>query len=132
MLLEITKEKTFIPEFNGNKKLSAGEQIVVTYRAATVATKAKIDGYLERKSRFDAAGKFIGVDIVPKDLSKPLADELLIGIKNASYKDTATGATIEIKTAQDLMDAPVEFEELKREIVGVLDREVYRRIDEKN
>ena len=132
MLLEITKEKTYVPEFNGNRKLPAGEQISVIYRAATVATKAKIDGFLERKSKFDASGKFIGVDIIPKDLSKPLAEELLVEIKNASYKDTAAGAIVDIKTAQDLMNAPVEFEKLKKEIIGVLDKEVYRKLDEKN
>ena len=132
MQLEITKEKTFIPKFNGNENLPASEQIVVTYRAATVAVREKMSGYLERRSRFDTSGKFIGFEVIPKDLSGPLTEELLIGIKNASYVDTATGAVVDIKTSRDLMNAPVEFEALKKEIVEVLDKEVYRKLDEKN
>ena len=39
MKLTISKEQTFIPEFNGNKSLAATDQITVKYRTPTVAIK---------------------------------------------------------------------------------------------
>lgn len=132
MQLEITKEKTYIPAFSGNKQLEAGEQIKVTYRAATIDIKERLSALFDRKSKFDEHGKFVGVEIMEKDISPSVFKELLIGIENCSYKDSNTGSVTEIRTASDLLAAPVEFDALKREISDVLQKEVYRKVDEKN
>ena len=132
MILEITKEKTYTPEFNGNKKLGSGEQIRVTYRSATIEIKERLSALFDKRSKFDDQGKFVGIEIVEKDISPSVFKELLTGIENCSYKDSNTGEVTVIRTAEELLAAPVEFDALKREISDVLQKEVYRKIEEKN
>ncbi len=132
MIIEITKVKTFIPEFHGNKKLSSGDQIKVTYRAATIDIKERLSALFDKRSKFDKDGKFVGVEILEKDITPSVFNELLTGIENCSYKDSNTGEETAIKTAQDLLAAPVEFDALKKEIADVLQKEVYRKVEEKN
>lgn len=132
MILEITKEKTYIPDFNGNKNLPAGEQIRVTYKAATIDTKERLTALFDKRSKYDKDGKFVGVEIMEKDITPSVFKELLTGIENCIYKDTASGNETVIRTADDLLTAPVEFDALKKEISDVLQKEVYRKVDEKN
>jgi len=132
MNIEVTKTKTFVPEFNGNRELSESNQIVVTYRAATIEIKERLRGVIKNVGRYDEAGNYKGMETtLVNTTDEQLLNELLIGIKNASYSED--DKTVEVKDVKSLLTAPIEFDALKAEIVGVLRKEVYReKVNEKN
>lgn len=63
MKLTISKTRTFIPEFNGNKDCSPTEQIEVTIKNPTIAIKDKVFSRPETVARADANGRVEGIDI---------------------------------------------------------------------
>ena len=132
MVLTISKERTFIPEFNGNKNLPACDQIVVKYKAPTITIKSRCRSKPQSKAIADANGKIRNMEIsVDRDEQQTLV-ELLNSIHGASYQDDK-GNIVNITSARDLINAPIEFEPLMREIVEHFDSELDKaEIDEKN
>ncbi len=132
MLLTISKERTFIPEFNGNRNLPASDQIVVKYRAPTIETKSRCRSRPEVESHADRDGKITGMHIRIDRNDKATVSELLLSISGAAYVD-GKGNTVQVVNAHDLFAAPIEFEPLMNEIVKKFDEELDRsEIDEKN
>lgn len=132
MVLTISKERTFIPEFNGNKDLPACDQIVVKYKAPTITIKSRCRSRPQSKAIADSNGKIKNMEIsVDRDEQQTLV-EMLSSIHGASYQDDK-GNVVHITNARDLINAPIEFEPLMREIVAKFDNELDKaEIDEKN
>lgn len=132
MVLTISKERTFIPEFKGNKNLPTCDQIVVKYKAPTITIKSRCRSKPQSKAIADANGKIRNMEIsVDRDEQQTLV-ELLNSIHGASYQDDK-GNIVNITSARDLINAPIEFEPLMREIVEHFDSELDKaEIDEKN
>jgi hypothetical protein len=120
MRLEIAKEGVFIPAFNGNRELPAADQISVRYRTPTVAIKSRCRKKPQAKGIAAADGSLDRMEITIEKDSIATLNEMLISIANCSYggggeKDRA------IASAQDLVNAPIAFEPLLKEIVAEFD-----------
>jgi hypothetical protein len=132
MRLEIAKEGVFIPAFNKNKELPATDQISVRYRTPTVAIKNRCRKKPQAKGITDSSGSIDHMEITVEKDSVTTLTEMLVSIANCSYggegeKDRA------IVSAQDLLNAPVAFEPLLKEIVAEFDSVLdSTEIDEKN
>jgi hypothetical protein len=130
--LEIAKEGVFIPGFNKNRELPAADQISVRYRTPAAAIKNRCRKKPQTKGIADMSGSISHMEIVLEKDSLATLNEMLISIANCSYggageKDRA------IVSAQDLVNAPVAFEPLLREIVAEFDSILdHEEIDEKN
>ena len=132
MRLEISKEGVFVPKFNGNEKLPATEQITVRYRTPTVAIKNRCRTKPQAKAVSSSDGKIERMEIIIDKDDLTTLREMLVSISNCSYGDN-DGKDSVITNAQNLINAPIEFEPLLKEIVAefnsLLDRS---EIDEKN
>ena len=132
MRLEITKEGTYVPEFNGNRDLPATEQITVRYRIPTIAIKSRCRSNPQAKAISGADGRIEKMEITIDKNELATLREMLIGIGNCSFGKSG-GADNTITSAQDLIDAPVRFEPLLKEIVREFDRMLDgSALDEKN
>jgi hypothetical protein len=132
MHLEISKEGVFIPAFNRNRELPATDQISVRYRTPTVAIKNRCRQKPQAKGISDAAGNIERMEILIEQDSVTTLNAMLISIANCSYggggeKDRA------VVSAQDLLNAPIAFEPLLKEIVEEFDSILdHAEINEKN
>jgi hypothetical protein len=131
MRLEISKEGVFIPEFNGNKKLPATDQITVRYKTPTVAIKNRCRRKPQAKGITAPNGSIDRMEIVIEKDEIATLNEMLVSISNCAYG--SGGKDHQIANAQDLINAPIEFEPLMKEIVVEFDRLLdHSGIDEKN
>jgi hypothetical protein len=132
MRLEIAKEGVFIPAFNRNRELPAADQIAVRYRAPTVAIKNRCRKKPQAKGIAAADGSLDHMEIVVEQDNVTTLNEMLVSIANCFYggggeKDRA------IVSAPDLLNAPIAFEPLLKEIVEEFDSILdHAEIDEKN
>lgn len=116
MKISISKTKTFIPDFNGNKELSATEQIVVTLKNPTIAIKDKVASRPETVARADANGRVEGIDISLKTDDVAVLKSMVERISNCSYEED--DKEICINNVQDLLAAPIQFGPLMQEILS--------------
>jgi hypothetical protein len=132
MHLEIAKEGVFVPEFNGNKESPATDQIAVRYRIPTVSIKNRCRAKTKAKGISAPDGKMEHIEIIIEKDDITTLNEMLVSISNCSYGERG-GDKRSINRVQDLIDAPIAFEPLMKEILkefnDVLDNSV---IDEKN
>ena len=132
MRLEISKEGVFIPSFNKNKELPATDQISVRYRTPTVAIKNRCRKKPQAKGIAGADGSIDHMEIIVEKDHVTTLTEMLLSIANCSYggegeKDRA------VVSAQDLLNAPIAFEPLLKEIVEEFDSILdHSGVDEKN
>jgi hypothetical protein len=132
MRLEIAKEGVFIPAFNGNKELPATDQISVRYRTPTVAIKNRCRKKPHATGITNTDGSIDHMEIVVEKDSVTTLIEMLISIANCSYGGAGEKERA-IVSARDLLNAPIAFEPLLKEIVAELDEVLDRaEIDEKN
>jgi hypothetical protein len=120
MRLEIDKEGVFTPEFNGNKKLPSTDQITVRYRTPTLAVKNRCRKRPQAKGIASANGSIEKMEIVIEKDDLSTLNEMLISISGCSYG--SAGNEHKIAAAQDLINAPVAFEPLLKEITAEFDR----------
>ena len=120
MQLQISKEGSFIPELNGNKGLVSTDQIIVKYRNPTVAIKNRCRRKPKMKGISDSKGNMENMEIVIEKDELATLNEMLISISGCSYNDAERENAI--ATAKDLINAPVAFEPLLKEIVAEFDR----------
>ncbi len=121
MRLEITKERVFIPEFNGNKILSGTDQITVRYRTPTVAIKNRCRRKPQAKAIADTAGSIRSMELLVERDEQTTLNEMLVSISNCSYSE-AGGKDHYITNANELVNAPLAFEPLLKEIIAEFDR----------
>jgi hypothetical protein len=130
--LEIAKEGVFIPAFNKNRELPAGDQITVRYRSPTIAIKNRCRKQAQTKGIADPKGVLEHMEIIVERDDLATLNEMLVSISGCSYGGNGEKER-SIVSAQDLANAPIEFEPLLKEIVeefnSLLDR---AEIDEKN
>jgi hypothetical protein len=132
MRLEISKEGVFVPVFNNNKDLPATDQITVRYRTPTVAIKNRCRKRPQAKALASANGGIDRMEIVIEKDDISTLTEMLISISNCSY-GVGDGRDQKITGAQDLINAPIEFEPLLKEIVAEFDSLIdHSGLDEKN
>jgi len=128
----INKEKTYIPKFSGNKELPSSEQIVVTYRAPTIELKNKIVAKPVAIGDFDEAGRSRGMKVELKIDDDAYLKNMIIKISGAEYDDGGKDVKY-ICDASDLLKAPLCFEPLVTELVGIFKEELNASaVDEKN
>jgi len=131
MRLEISKEGLFIPSFNGNKDLPGTDQITVRYRTPTVAIKNRCVKKPQTKGIASKNGVVEHMEVIIESDDVAVLTEMLISISNCSYKDEEKERAI--TTAQELINAPVDFEPLLKEIVAEFNRVLTRQeINAKN
>jgi hypothetical protein len=132
MRLTITNEDTFTPEFKGNKNLPSTEQITVRYKTPTVAMKNRCRTKPQTTAISNSQGKIKNMEIIIEKDEIATLHEMLISISNCSYGG-GDGKDKVIANAKDLIDAPVVYEPLLKEIVAEFDRILDNvGIDEKN
>jgi len=132
MKLQISKEGVFIPSFNRNKELPATDQITVRYRMPTLAIKNRCRSKPQAKGISAADGRLEKMEIIVERDELATLKEMLISISNCSYGEDG-GAEQKIASAQNLIEAPIAFEPLLKEIVKEFDHILDDMgIDEKN
>ena len=131
MKLSISKEGVFIPGFNKNKELPSTDQITIRYRNPTLAMKNRCRNKPQVKGIAGADGQMENMEIVITKEENATLKEMLISISNCSYGEG--DVETKIVNAQNLIDAPIAFEPLFKEIVKEFDRILDEMsIDEKN
>ena len=132
MELKLSKEGVFVPAFNGNEKLPATDQITVRYRIPTVAMKNRCRSKPQAKSIASREGKVERLEITIEKDDIATLNEMLISISGCSYSEDG-GKSRAVTSVQSLIDAPIAFEPLLKEIVAEFDRVLNDQgIDEKN
>jgi hypothetical protein len=121
MRLDLDKEGIFIPSFNHNKELAAADQITVRYRMPTVAIKNRCRRKPQAKGIAGRDGSLEHMEILIDKDSTATLTEMLISIGNCSYRE-GDGKETSITSAQQLLNAPIAFELLLKEIVDEFDR----------
>jgi hypothetical protein len=133
MIKTISREKTYIPEFDNNRELPSSEQITVTYKAATIELKNKIVSRPTAIGDFDETGRSRGMKIEFKVDDEAYLRNMIVGISGAGYQGDGDKEARYIKTAADLLKAPICFEPLITELVKLFREELNAgAVDEKN
>ena len=120
MHLEISKEGVFIPSFNGNQNLSAADQIAVRYKNPTLAIVNRCRKKPQAKGIANASGGIDRMEITIEKDDAAVIRELLVSVSNCSY--VTDGKETHIATVNDLLNAPVQFSPLYKEIIAEFDR----------
>jgi len=132
MVKIISNEKAYIPKWDGNRGLPSNEQIVVTYKAATIELKNKIVSRPTAIGDFDEAGKSRGMKIEFKVDDEAYLRNMIVGISGAGYQEGG-GEVKHIRSAADLLQAPICFEPRITELVELCREELtVTAVDEKN
>ena len=121
MKLQVTKEGVFIPSFNKNKDLPSTDQITVRYRYPTLAMKNRCRSKPQAKGISGADGRIEKMEIIIDKDELATLKEMLISISNCAYGESE-GSEHKIANVQTLIDAPIDFEPLLKEIVKEFDR----------
>jgi len=133
MIKTISKEKTYIPKFDGNRDLPSNEQIAVTYKAPTIELKNKIVSRPTAVGEFDDEGRSRGMKIEFKVDDEAYLRNMIISISGAHYREEGDDEVKNIRSAADLLKAPICFEPLITELVEHLRKELTAKaVDEKN
>lgn len=124
MILSISVKREFVPEFNGNKKLPAADQIKIEHKAATATIKESL---FPRRFQLDKDG---GVTSEFEIDRKKIIQAFVTGIKNLGYE--VDGEEKNITTVEQLFKAPIEFDPLIEELYGYFNEMLNARANEKN
>jgi hypothetical protein len=131
MRLEVSKEGVFIPSFNGNKDLPATDQITVRYRVPTMAIRNRCRRKPKTTGIANANGAIDRMEIIIEKDDVLTLTEMLVSISGCSYG--IDGKEHIIGNVLDLINAPIPFEPLYKEIVDEFDRVLASsEIDQKN
>lgn len=131
MVIQVSKTKTYIPTFNGNKDIPATEQIVVTYKNPTVQMRERLIPRPQSKGKASTTGAVETFEIVLSDPNKTqILKEMIQTISNCSYEED--GQIKNINNATELLNAPSEFNGLVDEIFGQCQKELQKTVPEKN
>ena len=121
MVIQVSKTKSYIPTFNGNKDISPAEQIVVTYKNPRPQSKGKAS----------TTGAVETFEIVLSEPNKQqILKEMIQTISNCSYEED--GQIKNINNATELLNAPSEFNGLVDELFGQCQKELQKTVPEKN
>lgn len=124
MNISVSTKREFIPEFNGNRKLTGSDQLKVTHRAPTIAIKERL---FPRKFVYGANGEITGTFEIDR---KRIISELTIDFVNFDY--SLDGEDKKITTVEQLFKAPVEFDPLIEELYTYYNNILNVKANEKN
>lgn len=131
MKYELNKEGVFTPSFNGNKELPPQDQIIVKYKNPTLAIRDRCRKKPKAKGIGNERGGIDHFEIIIEKDELVTVREMLISISNCSY--VCDGQETKIVTVNDLINAPIQFAPLYKEIVEEFDKILDKSdIDEKN
>lgn len=131
MIISISKTKTYIPEFNGNRELPPTEQITATIKNPTVAMRERLIPRPQTKGHASANGQTDGVDIIIIEPDKKrILSEMVTAIYNCAYSDGNTEKSINNVT--ELLEAPSEYNGLVDELFAECQKELQKTVPEKN
>nr|DAM44748.1 MAG TPA: hypothetical protein [Bacteriophage sp.] len=131
MIVEIKETETFVPEWNGNKKLPVAEQVSIGYKALTCATRKRIIPRQVVKFEYDKDGNAKGGSgEFSSDPESVIRSAEGVQIENLAY--SKAGREIEIRTAAELCSAPSSFYGLIQEFADHLVEKAREEIPEKN
>jgi len=129
----ITKEKTYIPKFDGNRSEPPENQCVVRYRTATMELKGQIVSSPVAIGEFDAAGKSTGMKVEIKQNDELTIRKMIVDITHLGYQEEGSNDITYISGGADLLKAPVYYEPLIKELLVVLNKELKADgVDQKN
>lgn len=127
MVLNVSIKREFTPKAFGNDKAPAAEQIKVEHHAPTLALKEKL---FPKVFQYDGKGEVTGTFEIDRE---KIIRAFVKDIRNLGYQsDEEGGATIKIRTADELMKAPSAFEELLDELYAYFQELLNTKINEKN
>jgi hypothetical protein len=116
--------RSFVPEWEGNKDLSPGDQIKISHKAPSISLKEKL---FPRKFEFTSNGEaHMSIEVDRRKLLKELVtriDGLVIAVEGEEKK---------IATVEQLFDAGIELDTLVEEIYTYLNELMNGKVDEKN
>jgi hypothetical protein len=129
----ISKIKTFIPKFDGNRDEAPENQCVVRYKAATIDLKSQIIATPVAVGEFDSAGKSTGMKVEIKQNDEIAIRKMIVDISHLGYQEEGSDDITYIKGGADLLKAPIEYEPLIKELLEVLNKELKSDgVDQKN
>jgi hypothetical protein len=140
MICSISDAREFIPEFNHNKDLPNTDQIKITHDASTMSIKERAiphgfdldkDGQVSTHVEIDRKKviKAFNTKIVNLGYEKPVGESKV----NGPVKVTGDNkVVIKINNAEDLFNAPVEFDPLIDELYTYFQNLLQSKVDEKN
>lgn len=115
MVITLSKTITFVPEFNGNAELPAGEQVQVILKNLSVAEKERIRNKVRPKVRCDKDGSIQGMEMELGADKDALLNGMVQRIDNLTVEDS-TGKASPVTTIAQLRSAPMELHGLLEEI----------------
>jgi hypothetical protein len=132
MIHIVSKEKTYIPAFNKNRELPSNEQIVVAYKAPTMELKNRIVRQPVATADYDEQGKSRGMKIELKTDTSAYLRNMIIRVDGLGYQEEGKEVKY-IRTAEDLLKAPLCYEPLVNELTELFQEELKSQaLDEKN
>lgn len=120
----ISKEKMYIPQFNGNQDLPSSEKIIVKYKAATIDLKNKTISKPVAVGEFDEAGNTKGMKVELKTNDDAYLKNMITEISGLTYQESEDSEVKHIKTASDLLKAPIFYEPLCQELIELCRNEL--------
>lgn len=131
MIVTLSKTITFVPDFNGNGELPAGEQVVVTLKNLSVAEKERIRNKIRPKVHYDKDGSVQGMDMELGADKDALLSGMVQRIENLVVEDSSGKSTPVTNIAQ-LRSAPMELHGLLEEIYRKCSSIMNEAFDQKN
>ena len=116
----------FVPMWNGNRDLSASEQIVVKHRTPTVEIKERVN---PRTFTFNSSGEVQGE--LEVDRQKVLR-AMITSISGLSYAEGEDGTEQKVTSADGLFKAPAVFDALIEELYAHFQELLNSKVGEKN
>jgi hypothetical protein len=127
MEINVSKTRTFIPQWNGNETLPEDERISITYTALNIGARKQLLGMETIKFEYDRDGNPTGgfgeVGLFNKETA-------IRRVKPVIANLTAAGKPV--ANAEDLLGAPMELYGLVVEFGDHLEKELHRESPEKN
>lgn len=131
MVIQVSKTKTYIPEFNGNQDLAQTDQISVVIKNPSVAMREKLIPRPQTKGHASTSGQTDGVEIILLQPDKKrILQEMVQSIQNCAYEEN--GVEKAINNAIELLNAPAEFNGLVDELFEECQKELQKTVPEKN
>lgn len=130
MVIQVSKTKNYIPEFNGNKDLPSNEQIVVVLKNPTVAMREKLIPRPQMKGH-SATGRSDEIEFeFQAPNKKQVLQEMVNTISGCAYEENSVEKNI--CNVNDLLNAPADFNGLVDELFDVCQKELQKTVPEKN
>lgn len=131
MVITLSKTIIFVPEFNGNSELPAGEQVQVILKNLSVAEKERIRNKVRPKVRYDKDGSIQGMEMELGADKDSLLSCMVQRIENLAVEDSA-GKNTPITNIAQLRSAPMELHGLLEEIYQKCSSIMNETFDQKN